>query len=122
MVKFPSSAYWWLPWTVKVPPAKLIVPAEVGPPSPQSMVAVYSPGVGLPAVSSGPPGSVNVATVCAGESTPSTAPKVKPPVATTDGSATWAARVTAVSTSGPTSLWWWTVVVTVKPAAGDSSA
>jgi precorrin-3B methylase len=54
----PSSAYLWLPETVKLPPLPLIVAlVSSGLPSPQSMVAEYSAAVARVL------GSVNVATV-----------------------------------------------------------
>src|ERR1700682_6235525 len=61
----------WVPETEKLPALPLMVPAETGDRSPQSMVAVYSLAVALVS------GSVKVATV-AMKDLPSTALKVVP--------------------------------------------
>jgi hypothetical protein len=63
--KEPSSAYVWLPRTTKVPAPKVMTPVLGATPSPQAMVALYSPSASAPA------GSVKVATAWLDEPWPS---------------------------------------------------
>src|SRR5438067_740834 len=70
-----------------------MVPGEAAVPSPQSMLALYSPGFGTPPVTSAPAGSVKVASTWLAVALPSLPVMVKPPVANTDGSVTVALAV-----------------------------